>query len=634
MQETELREQILQLVNTKAGAAGPNGGQTLPDMYRELAQNAVKPGGHIFVLGYPNLVEESSKWSLWWFEGNRCSRISRADTAMLRSTTGYFNQQLAAMVERLDAETDRNFHWIDVSQIYENDSGRHGLCTGEPWINGITAGVRGPKSGRLPFRHQGSFHPNQKGHDATGEFLAKEMEAVLAQERADAPTGNGENCPSGETGCLVDRPIFDGSSTSTVMVVDVSTSMADPSPVGEPIPKITAAVQAVRDLVSVVEIDADEGVEHSVGIVGFSTDSQVLAAATGDLGRVSAAAGRLSANGDTDIGAGLERGIQAVLDDTDLKRIVLLSDGDITDGLSQDQVLAQIVPQAVARDVRIDVVGFAEPGSLDESFLESIAGLTGGSISFASTAQELSRDFVRARHEATGAVVVDIVGEFDADSDGAITEFDVPPASSRLIVTLGYDDGTDINPILVDSFGRPMPSELLRIVGTNPVTVAVEDPLPGRWSIHVNEPDDPVAADRLLWQPPVDGSAAGSRSARRRWRWQCSVHPGGVDSRRTGLGGRGRALTTLVTPVAGFRCARRSDWSRGRRPRRPWIGGRARHRCGSRPSKGAHQAALVVDRPYLRSEPWRVLACRSGDRCVRWVEICDCRARWWRSFWG
>ncbi|MFV0257269.1 MAG: hypothetical protein ACK5PP_02310 [Acidimicrobiales bacterium] len=86
-------------------------------MYRELAAEVVKPGGHIFVLGYPNLVEETGRWAGGWRKGNRCQRISRADTPMLRSLTGELNRRLAMMVDQLDAESDRNFHWIDVSKV-------------------------------------------------------------------------------------------------------------------------------------------------------------------------------------------------------------------------------------------------------------------------------------------------------------------------------------------------------------------------------------------------------------------------------------------------------------------------------------------------------------------------------------
>ena len=169
--EVELKAAVDQLVGTSG--VGPDGGQTLRDMYREVAEEAINPGGHVIVAGYPNIVEESGRWSLGWLEGNRCSRIRRSDTAMLRSATGYLNQQTANLVAEVDGEYDNvSFHWLDVSRVYENDSGRHGLCTGEPWINGLTVGAAGPNSGLLSIRHQRSFHPNQKGHDATGAAVA------------------------------------------------------------------------------------------------------------------------------------------------------------------------------------------------------------------------------------------------------------------------------------------------------------------------------------------------------------------------------------------------------------------------------------------------------------------------------
>lgn len=169
--EVELRDRIDLLVGDSG--VGPDGNQTLRDMYQELANNAVTRGGHVVVAGYPNLIEESSKWSLGWFEGNRCSRVRRADTAMLRSAAGYLNEKIANLVSAVDGEfNDVSFHWVDVSKIYESEDGRHGLCTGDPWVNGITFGILGPKADDIPFRIERSFHPNQKGHDATGAVVA------------------------------------------------------------------------------------------------------------------------------------------------------------------------------------------------------------------------------------------------------------------------------------------------------------------------------------------------------------------------------------------------------------------------------------------------------------------------------
>lgn len=190
--EDELRRRVDQLVADEG--SGPFDTQSLPQMYQEIEAEVMNEGGHVIVTGYPNLIGESANWPLWLFEGNRCSRIRRSDTAMLRSATGYLNEQLANMVDRLTASSTNGieYHWVDVSQAYENDeTGNHGLCTDDPWINGITIGLAGPDSGRIPFRMSRSFHPTQDGHDATGLAVAdvvRGLEWSRLDRRDEAPT--------------------------------------------------------------------------------------------------------------------------------------------------------------------------------------------------------------------------------------------------------------------------------------------------------------------------------------------------------------------------------------------------------------------------------------------------------------
>ena len=171
--EAELKASIDVLVGTSHVA--PDGGQTLRDMYTELANNAVNRGGNIVVAGYPNIVEEPSRWVLGLLEGNRCHRIRRTDATMLRSVVGYLNQQIALLVQEMNHTVrDVGFTWVDVSKVYEQDNGsRHGLCTGDPWLNGVTLGAFGPHDGAVPFRINRSFHPTQDGHDQTGAEVAK-----------------------------------------------------------------------------------------------------------------------------------------------------------------------------------------------------------------------------------------------------------------------------------------------------------------------------------------------------------------------------------------------------------------------------------------------------------------------------
>lgn len=150
------------------------GRTTLPELFDELARH-VEPGGHVIVVGYPQLVEDPAFWPRG--SGLACHGLLRKDIGMLRSATGYLNEQIALVTVAADARHRGDgveFHFEDISQIYEqgdSPSDRHGLCAGgQPWLNGLATGIT---DGDL--RVARSFHPNQQGHDATGLFIAADV---------------------------------------------------------------------------------------------------------------------------------------------------------------------------------------------------------------------------------------------------------------------------------------------------------------------------------------------------------------------------------------------------------------------------------------------------------------------------
>ena len=56
---------------------------------------------------------------------------------MLRSVTGYLNEQIVRLVTEIDRQVeDVSFHWVDVSQIYESNVGAATGCV--PVIHGLT----------------------------------------------------------------------------------------------------------------------------------------------------------------------------------------------------------------------------------------------------------------------------------------------------------------------------------------------------------------------------------------------------------------------------------------------------------------------------------------------------------------
>ena len=109
----------------------------------------------------------------------------------LRSATGYLNEQIARVVAAADADHRDDgvrFHFLDISRGPYGYSGnprdRHGLCSRDPWLNGITPGITSDDFWEQSRR---SFHPHQTGHTNTAWVLADLLRADVTFD--DAPAG-------------------------------------------------------------------------------------------------------------------------------------------------------------------------------------------------------------------------------------------------------------------------------------------------------------------------------------------------------------------------------------------------------------------------------------------------------------
>lgn len=153
--------QLAKAVNTWAtNRDSQQFGLPLPLLLEQVASRAVNPGGKVVVAGYPQLFEESGRWGVW--NGNHCARVRAKDADTIRGLVSLMNQRLKEGAEAASGKTNSvEIVYVDAASVYESPAGRHGLCTGEPWINGLS----------LP-RHQRSFHPTQAGHDALGRAVA------------------------------------------------------------------------------------------------------------------------------------------------------------------------------------------------------------------------------------------------------------------------------------------------------------------------------------------------------------------------------------------------------------------------------------------------------------------------------
>ncbi|GAA4033756.1 SGNH family lipase [Allokutzneria multivorans] len=183
-------DQLRARVDVLAGRAGITqdqyrGETTLPQIYKKVAEH-VKPGGHVIVLGYPNIIEDTAEWPLmsippWLVKVRKfsCGLFLRNDVPLLRAGATYLNQRIQDVVREADLKHEDagiRFDFLDISQKpYEDPStGRHSICTDDPWLHGVKIDGEVPD---LYFKK--SFHPNQSGYDATGKVLADHLRARL-----------------------------------------------------------------------------------------------------------------------------------------------------------------------------------------------------------------------------------------------------------------------------------------------------------------------------------------------------------------------------------------------------------------------------------------------------------------------
>lgn len=193
--EDQLRRRVDMLVGKQRIEEDEYAGEiTVPTMLDLVAGN-VAPGGDVVVLGYPNLIEEYDRWSRFNKGIGRCSGIMGKDVPMLRNVGGYLNQSLAGAVEEANGrhQDERiTFHFLNIAEnpyeTSDKDGDRHGRCTDEPYLNGITFKNN---EGKLLYKDR-SFHPNEKGHNATGRVLADFLAEHVRFDDADKPTEPGQ----------------------------------------------------------------------------------------------------------------------------------------------------------------------------------------------------------------------------------------------------------------------------------------------------------------------------------------------------------------------------------------------------------------------------------------------------------
>lgn len=194
---------------------------------------------------------------------------------------------------------------------------------------------------------------------------------------------------------------------SSVLTLDLSGSMLETLGNGQT--KLEAAKQAANDYLQVVDVRSGMPcvVPTDVTVLGF--DTSVTTITTGTDKKSREAVNKVKTGGDTDVGKALQASLDALSKapaNAD-KRILFLSDGMSTAGMSNDKILSGPVKKAKAAGVPIDTVAFGKVDQSDIDFLKEIAKRTGGNFYESTDTYSLKVSFLKAYYSALGLNLVD-----------------------------------------------------------------------------------------------------------------------------------------------------------------------------------------------------------------------------------
>jgi Ca-activated chloride channel homolog len=235
------------------------------------------------------------------------------------------------------------------------------------------------------------------------------------------------------------------------LVLDHSGSMIDPSGGA---PKIVMTHVAARDTASFITAHQDQ-----LGIVDFDIVPHTLVPlqrldTTAAQRRIDDTVDGLQADGGTDIYAGLQAGLEAILrSDAPQRHIILM-----TDGISQPQDFSPLL--ARLRRAHITVATVALGSDADRALLARIAKGTGGHAYVTDIAKQLPRIF--AKEDQLSAKPVRVLGRLSvaigADSPvvRSLAGTRLPPLSGNVVTTLKRGAQADL--VAGDAGGRSDPA--------------------------------------------------------------------------------------------------------------------------------------------------------------------------------
>jgi Surface antigen len=292
--------------------------------------------------------------------------------------------------------------------------------------------------------------------------------------------------------------VNEASITSTCLIMDCSETMSE---YWENNRKIESAVDSANKMLNMIEQDSSVSkVKNTVSLVSFSNQSVTNANSSTDYNEIRSAMNGFVEEaingGKTNLEAALNNSVNifksADNQGKNIKKIaILLSDGLPNVGLSTaGELIAGPVQSMKDAGITLYTIGFGNINdikSLDENLLKDIAESTGGKYYFASSMFELSKTYVRLRHESKGQIISSDSGLINLDEAINLTPINVTKKMGDINITLIWPGSlvdlniTDPRGVKVD---QNYPNSSISL-NTNPIYFVINDPIPGTWSVNI-----------------------------------------------------------------------------------------------------------------------------------------------------
>jgi Ca-activated chloride channel family protein len=180
--------------------------------------------------------------------------------------------------------------------------------------------------------------------------------------------------------------------------------------------------------------------EDRLGVVSFDDEVSLVAAMQGPGDELGHAISRIHAGGSTNLSGGWLKGVELLESDhADIRRVVLLTDGQANVGIVDHGQLSSLSGSAADRRITTTTIGFGE--GFDEELLPAMADAGRGNDYFAATPEEAPSIFAQEFEGLATLVAQNLSVEIrpvdGVTNLGILNEYPIVPMGSGLQAALG-----------------------------------------------------------------------------------------------------------------------------------------------------------------------------------------------------